>query len=42
MHNSKFDDNRDKLYRTHKDKFLNKTDFGDILNKGDPDIRKKA
>ncbi len=42
MHNSKFDDNRDKLYRTHHDKFIGKGEFGDIFNNADVDVRKKA
>ncbi len=40
MHNTRFDDNKDKLYRLHSDKF-NNPEFGDIFNI-DEETRKNA
>jgi hypothetical protein len=41
MHNPKFDDHRDKLYRINQDKFINKPELGEIFIKNDPTLRKK-
>lgn len=41
MHNPKFDDHRDKLYRMNQDKFVSKPELGEIFIKKDSNLRKK-
>jgi len=40
MHNPKFDDHRDKLYRMNEDNFMNKPDLADIFDR-DSTTRKR-